>query len=265
MKYFERIQRRLDGKMTEEEAAAFDRERKENKALAEEYELQQLEDDLLDFALEEEIRAEVQTARRAYEQQNTKGPAVSDKPASKSGKTRSLNWKAGLSIAAGLALLAVAYFLLLPRSDDPSPIKVAQAVYQENPPNLSGGKRTADPQQDDDKRMYKQLTAGQPEQVREAVAYFDAQASTDPAAYYYLGHGYWQLGKYEQAARSFERLLEAAETDRGSELYLNTQFYYALSLLAQGQTEQAGQFVASLDTDNVFKPILEKTLKKVRY
>lgn len=264
MKYFERIQRRLDGKMTEEEAAAFDRELKENAELAEEYELQQLEDALLDLALEEEIRAEGQTARRTYEQQNSEGRAVAEEPASGSGKARSLNWKAGWAIAAGLALLAVAYFLFLPQSDSPSPTEVAQAVYQKNTPNLSGGKRTADEPQQDDGRMYDQLTAEQPGQVREAIAYFDAQASTEPTANYYLGHGYWQLGEYEQAARSFERLLESEGADRASEIYIDAQFYYALSLIAQGQTEQAEQFVASLNTDNVFKPILEEALKKVR-
>jgi len=263
MKYFERIQQRLDGKMSEEEAAAFDQELEKNAELAEEYELQQLEDDLLEFALEEKIRAEVQTARRAYEQQNAEGMVVADAPAQGSGKVRRLNWRAGLSIAAGLTVLVIAYFLFWPQNVEPAYAEAAQSAYQNNPPNLSDVKRAADTPGEDD-RMRNQLTAEQPGLVREAMAFFEAQADTESAGYYYLGHGHWRLGEYQAAARSFERFLQAEEVDQASELYLNAQFYYALCLLAQGQMEQAEQFVASLDTDHVFKPILEKALKKVR-
>lgn len=252
MKHFERIERRLSGKMSSEEAEAFDQEMAENEELARNFEQQRLEEGLLDLSIEEDLLAKIKTIREEQssgEEEGHRAKVVGIR-----------SWRRILSIAAGLAVLVAAYFIFQNDDATVSPLALAQETYRNAPPNFSGAKAIGNDQQAEERNRQLLLSSSK-EKVKSAIAYFESQKDTSAEAAYYLGHGYWNTGEYRKALLNFEYFLK--NTDENNRLISNAEFYKSLALLAAGRVGDARSFIAKKIGGHPFQKQWEALLDRI--
>jgi hypothetical protein len=257
MNNFETIRRRLAGEMSPEEAAAFDLRLQEDEALAREYAQQRAEELLLDLAAQRDLQAKIKAIRQA---QQAEKPSAGPQPEA---KTIGIGWRWAWRAAAGLALLIGAYAIIqfiIPGK--PSHLALAQAAYAAQPPSFSEV-RAIDPtlEQQALEREKKRLLSGSPEEVKAAVAALAPQAAAEPAIAYWLGHGYWRIEDYDQAAERFRFFLEQAAED--ADLRPNAEYYYALALLASGEPLAAKALLEDKKAGHRFEKQMEGLLRQL--
>lgn len=258
MNNFETIRRRLAGEMSPKQAAAFDLRLQEDEALAREYEQQRAEELLLDLAAQRDLQAKIKAIRQA---QLSEAPPAAPAPEA---KIIGSGWRWAWRAAAGLALLIGAYVVIqfIIRSDEPSHLAIAQAAYAAQPPSFSDV-RAVDPTagQQALEREKDRLLAGSPEEVKAAIAALAPQAAAEPSIAYWLGHGYWRIEDYDQAAARFRFFLEQAAED--ADLRPNAEYYYALTLLASGEPLAAKALLEDKKEGHRFKRQMEALLKQL--
>ena len=250
MKYFDKINRKLKGEMSASEAAEFDQELQENEELAKAYELQQMEEDLLSLAVEEDLLAEIKAIRNEQSASSTKETKV----------VQMRSWRRVLSIAAGLAFLLAAYFMWNNGGEDPSYMAIAQEGYRTNPPNLSGTKAVGDDPQAFETNKQLLLSSSQ-QDLGAAITFFETEKADSPEAAYYLGHGYGRRGDYEKSLLNFDYFLEQAGKD--DRLRPAAEYYKALTLLALGESNEVKTWIQGKKGEHPFQKPFEVLLKKI--
>jgi len=271
MKNFETIERYLNEEMTPEERSAFEHTLQTDAALAEEYELHKQEKEVIEFAIEEDIFQEIkaigQERQSAAGQGRQSAPAENAPPPERKpegGRVISMNWQIALSAAASITLLVVAYLVYNnSTSSSETPQQIALSSYEAHPPNLGAMRKSGDADSPPATQQYeRQLMSDDKAEVRAAIDFFASQASEDPLADYLLGHGYWQLQQYDQSAAYFQSFLQD-EKAQGMEEYYNAQYYYILSLMAEGEKDEARAYFDDLEASHPFYGILEGVLEEV--
>ena len=253
MKYFDRIDRRLKGKMSDAEAKVFDKELLENEELATAFEIQQLEENMLDFAVEEDILARVRKIGKeeAFHFQEEKEPKV----------VKMVNWRKSLSLAAGMALLVTAsYFIFQGINSEDSSRILAQEYYAEYPPNLSGNKAIGDKQNALEANKLLLLSVNE-EDIKTAISFFESQKSTSSIAAFYLGHGYWVTKDYKKSLLNFEYFSE--NSSQNPRFVPQAEFYKSLALLAMNNVDEAKQFINEKKVDHPFQKQWEELLEQL--
>ena len=245
MKYFEEIAKRLNGQMTKAEEEAFDRKLKMDKELAKAYELQVTEEDVLDFAIREDILTEVKTIGRAQSLQR--------------GKTiRLTNWRNIATIAAGLALLVAAFFVFRNNDISQPPLAIAQEYFNKYPPNLSSTK-SADENLQEMEQNKLRIVSPNPAELGQAIDYFETHVGTNVESFYYLGHAYWQAENHHKAQSNFQDFLNRA--DNNNQLRPLAEFYQSLTVLANGDTEKAKRYILENKQGHAFQVPWEALLE----
>lgn len=232
MKYFERIDKYLKNQMSDTERQAFEAELVRNEELASEYEIQQVEEQLLDVYARDQIQKQLQQIKE-------KKAA----PSPTSAKRRVLI--TSLSIAAGLLLLlTLGRDWLLP-SPAAKRSQMVLALYEEYPPTFGPLTRngTEETASDSSKLMTQILSdpATSSEQLAQAIAYFQGQVSENPIANYYLGHGLFKAARYQEAVRAFRAL-----QDTSSPYQADAAFFECLALVQADSIEAANQRIDEL-------------------
>lgn len=232
MKYFDKIERYLNGEMTSEEAESFNKEVLKNEELAKELEMQRMEESILNFAVEEQLLEQIEAIKK-------------EKKSSEKIKSRTIGLgktklKKALAIAAGISFIAIVYFLLQESIFTPSFTALAQEIYKEYPPNLSGTK-TIDNESKDFTLSKLLLMSDSTQDLETATTYFDLQKSSRIEAYYFAGHGYWKLKEYHKSLENFEYFLRNSEADH--QFSPHAEFYKSIVLVALERIDEARQFI----------------------
>lgn len=254
MKYFDKIERRLKGEMSESEEKAFDQELQENKELAEEYELQKIEEDILDFAVEEDLLARI----RQIKKEKADVPTVPKKTIA----VKKYRWRRSLTaIAASLVILIAAYYAVEYNNNSGTPKDIALTAYRQMPPNLSLTK-AIDNNTEAWETNKQFLLSKENEKVISATSFFENEKKRTPEAAYYLGHGYWNLEDYDKALMNFEYFLDNSVND--DRLVPLAEYYKSLALLASNREDDAREFILAKKIGHPFEKPWNELLKNLK-
>ena len=150
-----------------------------------------------------------------------------------------MRWAA---VAAGVAVLVAAFFLLLPGKTDPAVLY--QAYYET--PNLSGGSRGGDAAIDALKSEAAQSFKSQnyAAAVQQYLAILQ-QTPNDPYVQLALGLSYMETDDLQNAEKAFAQIIQNEDI-----LYLHqAKWYQALSFLKTGEVEKAKVNLEALAAD----------------
>ena len=231
MKHFERIQKYLNGEMTEAERQAFLAEMQQDEALAEEVKIQQFEEGALEWMRQENLRKKIQH----YRSENTAAPQ-NERPAFSILKSiKKMNpW---LLSAAAVLLLLIGFFSLFP-SPPPHPGQLADELSQQYPP--------AD------------------NTLRSVEEYTDTSLEAGLQPLYDYGHQHFKRGNYAEAKRQYEAYILAAPPSfrKVDEM----EFYLFLALLKTGEIDEAKILAKRIrkDPEHRFQAIVEEALKQLK-
>ena len=262
MKNFERIARYLGGEMNPGERATFEEEIKVDKALREELETQRLEEELLDIAAEQRIRNELEAIQAA-------GAAVGRQGIKEPGKVIKLLHHFPYLAAAGILLLIVAVFAIVYPGQGLSPVALAGQEYAANPPDFSSVRGAETAGFADPLGKYENwIESGEPGLLRQAadtLALASEYSPGYPRIQFLLGHAYYRLGRFKEAASQFEAL---ARNERAAVLTRQPAGYYQLLSLMKGGGKKADlqSLINKLkaDPDHVFHSNIVDIEQKLR-
>jgi TolA-binding protein len=265
MKNFDKIERYLKRKMTPEERSGFERELEEDQGLAREYKLHKEEHELLTFAVREQMREDI----KAIGRERKSKPERAEQPAQGQEKQIYLNRKTILSVAATIAVLLVAYFLLVPRTGIGE--RIAMDSYNTHSPVFDNDSREVyDEKNPATKSAWqknkKKLLSADEEEISAGIAFFNDQETATNEINYLLGIGHMNLRAFAQAEAYFKTFLDTEEKEKnyaGNDILFNAEYYYILSLMAQNKIEQAKLIYESLGDRHPYKKILAKDFRKL--
>lgn len=244
MKNFDRIARYLSGEMPPVEQAAFEKEMREDEQLRLEVEAQRLEEELLNIAAEEHLRRELESVQ---------AEGASREPQETRRQDRIVRMRHRfpvLAAAASLLLLVVAVYALLFRGRGLPPGEVADLEYIATPPDFSSVRGAEAEGFADPLGKYENwIRSGEPGAIRQAADTLELASEADPAyprILFLLGHAYYRLGRFGDAAARFQAL----EEDRRAATFTREQAaYYELLSRMKGGEEPAA-----------FHPLLDSIL-----
>lgn len=232
MKHFERIDKYLKNQMSATERQAFEADLVNNKELASEYEIQQVEEQLLDVFARDHIQKQLQQIK---EKKVAPSPTYA--------RRRVLI--TSLSIAAGLLLLfTFGRDWLFPNTAvDQS--QIVLSLYEAYPPTFGTLTRDGSTEADmDSSRLMTSILMESeplPAQLDQAIDYFQGQVAANPIALYYLGHGLFKATQYQAAVQAFRTLQSTS-----SPYQTDAAFFECLALVQTGATEEAHQRIDEL-------------------
>ena len=231
MKHFERIQKYLNGEMTEAERQAFLAEMQKDEALAEEVKIQQFEEGALEWMRRENLREKIQH----YRSENTTAPQNKRPAFSILKSIKNLNpW---LLSAAAVLLLLIGFFFLFP-DPLPHPGQLADELSQQYPPEDNI--------------------------LRSAEEYTDTSLEAGLQPLYDYAHQHFKRGNYAEAKIQFEAyILSAPPSFRKVD---EMEFYLFLALLKTGKIDEAKILAKriSKDPEHRFQAIAEEALKQLK-
>lgn len=232
MKHFERIQKYLDGEMTEAEQQAFLAEMQQDEALAEDVKIQQFEENALEWMMQKTLHQKLQH----YRMENASA-VENRRPFSnilKSIKHLNTPW---LWSAAAVSLLLLAFFSLSP-TPPTSPSQLADELNKQHPPASNLLRST-------EENEYSHLREG-----------------LEPL--YDSAHYNFRTGNYPEAIIQYQAYISVAPSSfrKVDEM----EFYLFLALLKNEQIDEAKQVATriSMDSTHRFQTIVAKALKQLK-
>ncbi|MEM9918055.1 MAG: hypothetical protein AAF990_08165 [Bacteroidota bacterium] len=216
-KYYDRIEHYLSGNMSEQEQNDFDKESKENPELQMAVDLFQLSQEAIEVDVESDLRQQMNNWQAEEQPTNIR-------PLKVASRRRRLSYIA----AAACVLLLIGTFTIQWNAGNYSNEALASQYYQ-----LPLGSDIRSGSAALDQNFDQAMNAFDDGAFEESMRLL-GKAST-PKSQYLLAHSYFQLGQFEQAISSFDKVVASND----SRLKEKAEWFGLLSRLEAGQEVQA--------------------------
>ncbi len=236
MENFERIEKYQRGRMSPDEARAFEAEMERDEKLADEASLQRFEERAIGLMVEDGLRARVMRLKAEVEEENRKTIKIR-------------RWRIW-AVAASITLIGVAIWAV--NFSNNKERRYAVKKYMEAPLVLSTSLKGATFDNPNEALAYINIVENHDKKrMGEAVEWFRAEGWQYP-----LGHALFQNKEFQQAAQVFRQV-----ADRQEDLAAPAAYFELLSLIASGDVDGTAKIILEIKSAKPSHPFLQKVLE----